>query len=87
MNTVAAQDIKHRGICAVDRLLARGPVHVIRGNRPRYVVLAEEDYEAMLRDLAEARLAASEADWKAGRVRSGSARQLMQEILAKETEP
>lgn len=84
MNTIAIQDIKRGGIGVVDKALANGPVHVIRGNRPRYVVLSEEDYEEMLRDLADARLAASEADLAAGRVRRGTARQLMKEILRKD---
>jgi Phd_YefM. len=44
MNTIAAQDIKRRGISAVDDLLANGPVHVIKNNEPEYVVLTEERY-------------------------------------------
>jgi PHD/YefM family antitoxin component YafN of YafNO toxin-antitoxin module len=81
MNTIAAQEIKRRGIGAVDKALAQGPVRVFKSNQPRYVILSDEDYEELLSDLAEARLAASEADWKAGRVRRGTAKQLMAEIL------
>lgn len=81
MNTIASQEIKRRGIGAVDKALAEGPVRILRGNRPRYVVLSDENYEELLSDLAEARLAASEADWKAGRVRRGTAKQLMAELL------
>lgn len=44
MNTIPAQEIKRRGISAVDELLRDGPVHVIRNNQPRYVVMSEEDY-------------------------------------------
>jgi len=80
MNTVTAQEIKRRGISAVDEALANGPVRVIRNNRPRYVVLLEEDYEILLNDLAEARLSASEADLKAGRVHRGTAVQLMADL-------
>ena len=77
MNTIAAQEIKRRGMRAVDEALAHGPVRVMRNNRPRYVVLSEEDYEGLLSDLAEARLASSEADAQAGRVRRGTAATLM----------
>ena len=80
MNTIAAQEIKRRGMSAVDEALAQGPVRVVRNNRPRYVVLSEEDYEALLSDLGEARLASSEADVKAGRVRRGSASKLMAQL-------
>lgn len=47
MNTIPAQDIKRRGITAVDELLENGPVHVISQNRPRYVVMDEERYQVM----------------------------------------
>ena len=34
MNVVPAQEIKRRGIAAVDEALAQGPVHIIMNNRP-----------------------------------------------------
>ena len=33
MNTISAQEIKRRGISALDELLKDGPVHVIKNNR------------------------------------------------------
>ncbi|MCA1780408.1 MAG: type II toxin-antitoxin system Phd/YefM family antitoxin [Xanthomonadaceae bacterium] len=53
-NTITAQEIKRRGISAVDEALEQGPVHVIQRNRPRYVILSEEDY-ARLADRRQAR--------------------------------
>jgi PHD/YefM family antitoxin component YafN of YafNO toxin-antitoxin module len=44
MNTIPAQEIKRCGISAVDELLKNGPVHIIKNNRPQYVVLTEEAY-------------------------------------------
>jgi hypothetical protein len=41
-------------------------VRIVKNNRPRYVVMSEAEYDSMMDDLAEARLAASEADLKAG---------------------
>jgi PHD/YefM family antitoxin component YafN of YafNO toxin-antitoxin module len=80
LNMIAAQEIKRRGMTAVDRLLDSGPVRVVKNNRPRYVVMSEVEFDAMMSDLAEARLAASEADMKAGRVRKGTAAELMTEL-------
>ncbi|MFA6291969.1 MAG: hypothetical protein WC637_09325 [Victivallales bacterium] len=80
MNTLSASEIKRRGIGAVDSLLAVGPVHIIKNNLPNYVVISEENYQQMLNDLAESRLAASDKDIKAGRVRKGTLKQLMAEI-------
>jgi PHD/YefM family antitoxin component YafN of YafNO toxin-antitoxin module len=64
----------------VDDLLAKGPVHIVKNNRPRYVVMSEVEFDVIMSDLAEARLAASAADLKAGRVRKGTATQLMAEL-------
>ena len=80
MSTITAQEIKRRGIGAVEAAGDGGPVHVVRNNRLEYVVLREEDYRMLLADLSEARLAASDADWQAGRVRRGSASDLLAEI-------
>ncbi len=84
MITMPAQDVKRRGIGAVDELLEQEPVHIVKNNRPMYVVLSEEDYQAMMEDLALARIEASEADVQTGRVRKGSASDLMRELDAAE---
>ena len=42
MNTIPAQEIKRRGIAAVDELIAKGDLHIIRNNQPQYVVLSQE---------------------------------------------
>ena len=60
----AAQELKRRGMAAVDGLLERGPVHIVKNNRARYVVMRATEYDTLMDDLAEARLAASAADLK-----------------------
>jgi PHD/YefM family antitoxin component YafN of YafNO toxin-antitoxin module len=80
MNMIAAQEIKRRGISAVDNLLDKGPVQIVKNNKTQYVVLSEKEYDLMIHDLAEARLAASEADIKAGRVKRGTAADLIAEL-------
>ena len=44
VNTIPAQEIKRRGITAVDALLKAGAVHVITQNVPTYVVMSEAQY-------------------------------------------
>lgn len=71
MNTIPAQDIKRRGISAVDEVLKNGPVHIIKNNQPQYVVLSEERYQDMLAAEDEAymaRVRASLEDIKADHV-------------------
>jgi PHD/YefM family antitoxin component YafN of YafNO toxin-antitoxin module len=88
MNAIAAQDIKKRGISAVDEALKEGPVHVIKNNQPRYVVLSEERYRDLLAAEDEAyiaRVRASLEDVKAGRVRRfKSAGELLKAIEAED---
>jgi PHD/YefM family antitoxin component YafN of YafNO toxin-antitoxin module len=83
MNTVAAQDIKRKGISAVDEALKEGPVHVIKNNQPQYVVLSEERYRELVEAEDEAyiaRVRASLEDVKAGRVKRGTAKDLIREL-------
>ena len=84
MNSIPAQDIKRRGISAVDEALRNGPVHVIKNNRPSYVVLTEAAYAELLessQDAARARLRKSLEDLEACRThRYENADALMQAL-------
>ncbi len=80
MNTIPAQELKRRGIAAVDDLIATGAVHVIRNNQPQYVVLTEQRYRDLLEaedEAYEARIRASLEDLKEGRVTRGTADDLI----------
>ena len=71
MNYLAAQEIKRRGISAVDEAMANGPVHLIKNNQPQYVVLTEAAYNELVDALAQGTVTlirASLEDAAAGRV-------------------
>ena len=71
MNSIPAQEIKRRGISAVDEALRDGPVHIIKNNRPHCVVLTEERFQEFLEAHQEASresLRVSLEDAKAGRI-------------------
>jgi PHD/YefM family antitoxin component YafN of YafNO toxin-antitoxin module len=71
MNSIPAQEIKRRGISAIDEALRRGPVHIIKNNRPQYVVLSEERFEELMavqQETEHENLRASLQDLQAGRV-------------------
>jgi PHD/YefM family antitoxin component YafN of YafNO toxin-antitoxin module len=73
MNAIPAQELKRRGIAAVDDVIDKGDVHVIRNNKPQYVVLSEARYQELVAEAQEAYLArvrASLEDVKAGRVQT-----------------
>jgi PHD/YefM family antitoxin component YafN of YafNO toxin-antitoxin module len=84
MNTIPAQDIKRRGLAAVDDVIDKGDVHVIRNNEPQYVVMSEERYQVLIAAEQEAYYAGvkeSLKDVKAGRVKKfKTADQLLEAI-------
>lgn len=71
MNVIPAQEIKRRGIAAVDDRINDGDLHVIRNNKPQYVVLSEERYQELIvaeKEAYYARVRASLEDVKKGKV-------------------
>ena len=80
MVAIPAQEIKRRGIGAMDADLSAGPVYVIRNNTPRYVVMFADAFKEMEESLTAARVAAAEAEFKTGRLTRGSADDLMAEL-------
>ena len=83
MKTIPAKEIKRRGISAVDEALKEGPVHIIKDNELKYVVLSEERYRELLeeeKESAAVRLRESLKDLKAGRVKRGSVEDILREI-------
>lgn len=83
MNAIAAQDIKRKGISVVDEALKEGPVHIIKNNQPQYVVISETRYRELIEAEDEAyiaRLRMSLEDVKAGRVKRGTAEDLIREL-------
>jgi len=88
MNVLPAQEIKRRGIAAVDGVIEKGDVHVIRNNQPQYVVMSEERYQALIAAEQEAyygRVKASLKDIKAGKVKKyKTVDELIQELESDE---
>jgi PHD/YefM family antitoxin component YafN of YafNO toxin-antitoxin module len=73
MNVIPAQEIKRRGMAAVDALMEKGDLHVIRNNQPQYVVLSEGRYQELIIAEQEAyygRVRASLEDVKRGKVKT-----------------
>lgn len=47
-NTLTVAEIKRRGMAAIEEGLRRGPVHIVKRNKPAAVVLSEEEYQRLL---------------------------------------
>lgn len=46
-NTLTIAELKRRGMAALEDALARGPVHILKRNKPAAVVLSEEEYQRL----------------------------------------
>lgn len=44
MNSLTAAELKRRGMAAIEERLRRGPVHLVKRNKPAAVVVSAEDY-------------------------------------------
>jgi PHD/YefM family antitoxin component YafN of YafNO toxin-antitoxin module len=68
MNSISANDLKTRGVGAIDEALTNQPeaAVTVRG-QPKYVVMSHEEYVRLRECELEAALAESRADLEAGR--------------------
>ncbi|MBP9727232.1 MAG: prevent-host-death protein [Gammaproteobacteria bacterium] len=48
MNILPAQEIKRRGLAAIDNIISDGPVHIFKNNSPHYVIITEGRYKEFL---------------------------------------
>ena len=44
MNTLSVAELKRRGMAAIEDGLRRGPLHIVKRNRPAAVVISEDEY-------------------------------------------
>jgi hypothetical protein len=48
-NTLNIAELKRRGMAAIEEGLQRGPVHIVKRNKPAAVILSEGEYQRLLR--------------------------------------
>lgn len=48
-NLLTAAELKRRGMAAIEEGLKRGPIRIIKHNRPAAVVVSTREYERLLR--------------------------------------
>lgn len=47
-NVLTVAELKRRGMAAIEEHLQRGPVHILKRNKPAAVVLSEADYQRLI---------------------------------------
>jgi PHD/YefM family antitoxin component YafN of YafNO toxin-antitoxin module len=83
MRTIEAREVEQQGLCVVDERLLEGPLHIQRDGEPAYVIMTEAHYIELVeawRDEREAGIREALADVAAGRVKRGTADDLIREL-------
>ncbi len=47
MNVLTVSELKRRGMAAIEDGLRRGPVHIVKRNKPAVVVITEDEYQRL----------------------------------------
>jgi prevent-host-death family protein len=47
-NTLTVAMLKRRGMAAIEEGLRRGPIHIVKRNKPAAVVLSEDEYARLI---------------------------------------
>jgi len=62
-NILTVGEIKRRGMAAIEEGLRRGPVHLLKRNKPAAVVLTEEAYRQLAEGVLAAPVGMSAVQW------------------------
>lgn len=71
-NTLSAGDIKRRGMAAIEEGLQKGPVRIVKRNRPAAVVLSEADYQRLIGGAQSAEPRVTALQWLLAQPASGT---------------
>ena len=63
MNTLTAAELKRRGMAAIEDGLRRGPLHLVKRNRPAAVVISEDEYQRLARGKLTAPTGVTALQW------------------------
>jgi hypothetical protein len=87
MNSLTAAELKRRGMAAIEDGLRRGPVHLMKRNKPSAVVLSEEDYARLAQGKAGMVPGMSAVQWLLSRPATGARRKTqLDKVLREERE-
>ena len=65
-NSLSVAELKRRGMAAIEEGLRRGPVHIVKRNKPAAVVLSEDDYQRLAHGKVAAPQGMTAVQWLLG---------------------
>jgi prevent-host-death family protein len=72
MNSLTAAELKRRGMAAIEEGLRKGPVHLVKHNKPAAVVLSAADYARLSAQGFSRPLGMTALQWLTQRAATGS---------------
>jgi len=71
-NFLTVAELKRRGMAAIEEHLRRGPVHILKRNKPAAVVLSEDEYQRLIGQQPSAVCGMSALQWLLARPATGT---------------
>lgn len=71
-NVLTVAELKRRGMAAIEEGLRRGPVHIVKRNKPSAVVLSEDEYRRLVGGTPSAGPGSSALQWLLAQTPGGS---------------
>jgi prevent-host-death family protein len=63
MNSLTAAELKRRGMAAIEEGLRRGPVHLVKRNKPSAVVVSSDEYARLSGKKPAGQVGMTAAQW------------------------
>jgi prevent-host-death family protein len=63
MNSLTVSELKRRGMAAIEDGLRRGPLHIVKRNKPAAVVLSEAEYQKLAHGRVETANGLTAVQW------------------------
>ena len=74
MNSLTAAELKRRGMAGIEEGLRRGPVHLVKRNKPSAVVVSAEDYARLSNTRSARPVGLTAIQWLLNQPSSGTRR-------------
>lgn len=62
-NTLTSAELKRRGMAAIEEGLARGPIQILKRNKPTAIILSPGEYQRLIADQTAAKPGMTALQW------------------------
>ena len=62
-NTLTSAELKRRGLAAIEEGLVRGPIQILKRNKPAAIILSSDDYQRLIAEQTPATPGMTALQW------------------------